>query len=202
LKSLTIHLEGGSEKGHKEDLAEIREAFRVFLGVTTNVRIVAWGPRRRAYEKFSEALEDEPERDHLLLVDSEAPLQEGQPRWLHVLNREGDGWTKPKNATEAQLHFMAQCVESWLVADAEKLGEFYGPKLGSLPQTRKVEEIPKVELMTKLKQATWLTPRGEYHKTQHFPALFKRLRRHVVRDRADHCKTLLERLKALGVTTD
>jgi Domain of unknown function (DUF4276) len=174
----------------------------VFLGVSTSVRIVPWGSRREAYEKFKDALEDEPERDHLLLVDSEAPLRDDQPHWLHVRNREGDGWKKPKEATESQLHFMAQCVESWLVADMENLKSYYGSKLGSLPLTQNVEEIPKAELMSKLNQATRQTARGEYHKTRHFPALFKTTARAKVQQRAPHCRQLFEHLKELGVTQD
>jgi hypothetical protein len=201
---VTIFVEGGAPKGQGKgnDLTRMREAFHSFLGVSTSVRIEVCGSRKDAYDEFVNALKNETGRYFLLLVDSEAPLQEGQPRWLHVLNREGDGWKRPKEATESQLHFMAQCVESWLVADPENLKSYYGAKLGSLPLTQNVEEIPKGELMSKLSQATRQTPRGEYHKTRHFPALFKATQRTLVQQRAPHCRSLFERLSELGVTKD
>jgi Domain of unknown function (DUF4276) len=143
LKKLKIHTEGCN---NRKDYATMRDAFHSFLGVNRSVEIVLWGSRQNAYEKFKEALIYEPEREHLLLVDSEAPFKENQTPWLHVKNRDGDGWDKPKSATDNHLYFMAQCVEAWLVADEEKLREFYGNKLGNLPKTKDVEEIPKVEM--------------------------------------------------------
>ncbi len=174
----------------------MRDAFRSFLGVSRSVEIVLWGSRQNAYEKFKEALIDEPEREHLLLVDSETPFKENQTPWLHVKNREGDGWNKPQGATDDQLQFMAQCVEAWLVADEEKLKEFYGAKLGNLHKTQNVEEIPKTGLMAKLNQATKRTEKGEYHKVRHFPTLFKMIRRNIVRERAPNCKRLLDFLQS------
>lgn len=204
MKRVTIFVEGGAPKGQGKgnDLTRMREAFHSFLGVSSSVRIEVCGSRKDAYDEFINALKVETDRHLLLLVDSEAPLRDDQPHWLHVLNREGDGWKKPKEATESQLHFMAQCVESWLVADVENLKSYYGSKLGSLPLTQNVEEIPKGELMSKLNQATRQTARGEYHKTKHFPALFKATDPTKVQQRAPHCRLLFEHLKVLGVTLD
>lgn len=204
MKRVTIFVEGGPPKGQGKgnDLTRMREAFHSFLGVSSSVRIEVCGSRKDAYDEFTDALKNETGRHFLLLVDSEAPLQEDQPRWLHVLNREGDGWKKPKEATESQLHFMAQCVESWLMADLENLQNYYGPKLGSLPLTQNVEEIPKGELISKLSQATRQTPRGEYHKTKHFPALFKATQRTKIQQRSPSSRRLFDHLKELGVMAD
>jgi hypothetical protein len=198
LKPLTIHLEGGPERGGKSDLSEIRAAFHSFFGVYPSVKIVPWGPRRRAFEKFVEALESEPDREHLLLVDSEAPLKENKTRWMHVRDRDGDGWKKPKAVSEDHLHFMAQCIEAWLVADKSALQSFYGSKLGSLRDTDNVEEIPKEELMKNLATATRRTEKGEYHKTQHFPMILKTANRGTVAIRAPHLGKLLTHLREMG----
>ncbi|WP_395142620.1 DUF4276 family protein [Armatimonas sp.] len=204
MKRVTIFVEGGAPKGHGKgtDLTRMREAFHTFLGLSDAVRIEICGSRKDAYDEFCNALKEEPGRTYLLLVDSEIPLQEGQSRWLHVLNYQQDQWKKPKEATNEQLYFMAQCVEAWLVAHPENMKEYYGEKLGNLPVTFNVEEISKTDLAEKLNRATEKTDKGKYSKTRHLPDILKNTDRSRVRDRAPHCKCLLDHLKSLGVCRD
>lgn len=193
MKPITLHVEGGPDRGKKTDLAEIRDAFRTFLDVPTSVRIVPQGPRSEAFKEFVKALHEEPERHHLLLVDSECAIEKDSP-WQHVSLTTDDNWKKPKEATDKQLFFMAQCVEAWLVADGDQLKMFYGDKLGNLPKAKDIEQESKKSLMEALKRATRSTTKGEYHKTRHFPELLKLVRRDHVQERSHHCKRLLSEL--------
>ena len=204
MKRVTIFVEGGAPKGHGKgtDLTRMREAFHTFLGLSDAVRIEICGSRKDAYDEFCNALEEEPGRIYLLLVDSEISLQEGQPLWLHVLNYQQDQWKKPKDVTDDHLHFMAQCVESWLIAHPEKLAEYYGKNFGNIPKTFNVEEISKSEIAESMNRATERTDKGKYSKTKHLPSILKILDRNIVCKRAPHCKVLLERLQELRATTD
>lgn len=193
MKPITLHVEGGSAKGNRDTNSEMRGAFRTFLNVPGNGKIVLYGSRSEAYKEFKQALEAEPERHHLLLVDSER-LVENESLWQHVLETPNDKWQKPKDATEDQLFFMAQCVEAWVVADVDQLRTFYGEKLGNLSKATDIEQVSKNRLAEELKRATKPTGKGEYHKTRHLPDLLKRAQRDVVRKRASHCDRLLRKL--------
>ena len=44
-----------------------------------------------------------------------APVISALP-WDHVTQRTGEGGVRPEGATDAHLHLMVQCMETWLVA--------------------------------------------------------------------------------------
>ena len=92
---------------------------------------------------------------------------------------------------------MAQVMESWFLADPQALERFYGQQFGSkqLPARQNVEEVDKQTVFATLKGATSKTQKGEYHKTQHAPAILESLDPERVRARAPHCARLFKSLE-------
>lgn len=68
----------------------------------------------------------------MLLVDSEEPLKaQHQPPhspafrpWSHLSDQAG--WSVPAQATDQDAHLMAQCMESWFLADWNTVAAFFG----------------------------------------------------------------------------
>ena len=142
-------------------------------------RIVPCGGRRQAYSQFCTAVQNFGEHDvAVLLVDSEAAVTENSA-WAHVRNRKGDGWEKPENASDKQLHLMVQCMESWFLADRKAMREFFGDgyrEKSIPPATAQIEKVDKTDLYNKLKTATKDTKtKGAYGKGEHSFKLLARL---------------------------
>lgn len=138
---------------------ECRRAFSKLLDRAGFTRarpsFVACGSRQRAFEKFVSAHHEGAACAALLLVDSEGPVGQDSP-WEHVRLRVGDGWIKPKWATDDDLHLMVECMEAWIVADRAVLRSYYGKDLqeSALPARSDVEKVPKIDLYDGLKRAT------------------------------------------------
>lgn len=98
------------------------------------------GTRKAAYEQFKDHLEQRRTEPALLLVDAEDVVT-ASTRWEHVKTRQGDGWDKPKGASEDHLRFMSVVMESWCIAAA-------------FPH-RPLERIAKKEVETILKKSGW-----------------------------------------------
>lgn len=133
-------------------------------------RIVPCGGRNNAFDQFCTALaRARPDDVFILLVDAEAPISTGTSPWDHVKNRPGDGWEKPKDATEDHLHLMVECMENWFLADKDALASFFGPgfKQSALPANANVESVSKSDVYRGLKSATRGTTTGEYGKGAH-----------------------------------
>jgi hypothetical protein len=130
---------------------------------------VPCGTRSEAYDQFARALAYRTHDTLILLVDSEGPIAEGTPKWLYVHRRPDDKWSRPDAATEQHLHFMAECMETWITADPKALAVFYGKDFNArvLPATTDLETVPKADLARKLAEATKACRPGAYHKTAH-----------------------------------
>lgn len=170
-----LFVEGGGEGGALK--TECRKGFRLFLekaGLRGRMpRIVACGGRQDAYDQFCTANASAGNGGTaLLLVDSEArvatPADSAKP-WEHVKERKGDGWTQPKDATDDDLHFMVECMESWFLADKEALESFFGKEFnrGALPANPQVEQVSKGDVLKGLKKASHDTKQGAYGKGAH-----------------------------------
>lgn len=107
-------------------------------------RIVPCGGRSNAYDQFCTALKNG-ETVAVLLVDAEGPVTTTDSPWEYVKRRQKDHWDKPKNATDEDLHFMTECMESWFLADRTALETFFGKEFNAkaLPANTKVEQISK-----------------------------------------------------------
>jgi len=196
----TVFVEGG---GQGKDLrTRCREGFHDFLsGLPLNGRrpkIVACGSRADAFDRFRTALGLDPRGKYMLLVDSEEVVSKKNEPWNHVRNRIGDGWERPECATDSQLHFMAVCMESWLIADGESLSGFYGQgfKNSSLPEARDIESVDKDRIMKALQSATRDTTKGEYSKGKISFAALSAIKVGVVRAKMPHCDRMATTLTA------
>ncbi len=164
-----VYVEGGGDQ--KPLRTACRQGFFEFFkraGFAGRMpRIVACGSRNDAYEAFRTACGDR-EGLAVLLVDSEAPISAASP-WEHVRQLRGDGWKRPEEASDEDLHFMVECMESWFLADQRTLASFFGQnfRASSLPPNPKVEEVSKSDVHQGLKNATKNTKKGAYGKGAH-----------------------------------
>ena len=139
-----IYVEGA---GNPNLVRQCRRAFKSLFeraGMTGRLpSVIPCGGRDHAYRDFFHA----PRRADLrvlLLVDSEESMLAAS-KWGHVAKRVGDSWACPPAATEDHLHFMAQSMESWLIADRPMLKRYFGTgfRENALPPNPNIEAIPK-----------------------------------------------------------
>lgn len=196
---ITIYVEGGGEKKDAKDLkTKCRKGFQKFFekaGLAAQMpAVVACGSREQAFKDFKKALAT-PDILPILLVDSEAPVNQDSV-WGHLLVR--DQWLCPASATEEQAHLMAQCMESWFLADKACLEAYFGQGFhpNVLPQNPRVEEIPKQDVFDGLKNATRHCKRkSTYNKGEHSFKILEELSPTKVIGSAPYAKRLLETLK-------
>ncbi|MEK6407701.1 MAG: DUF4276 family protein [Acidobacteriota bacterium] len=192
-------MEGGGKAATK---GEIRRGLRGFLKDisalareknTPQPLVIACGSRESTFEAFSIAMRSDPQSFNVLLVDSDAPVNDTPRKHLQKQSR---GW-KLQGIADEQCHLMVQMMEAWIVADIEALEKYYGQgfKRNSIPRTTDVELIDKVQLMRALKSATRKTQKGEYSKTGHAPDVLQRLDASKVRRAARHCELFFAALE-------
>jgi hypothetical protein len=171
--SVKIYVEGGGD--HNKDLdTQCRRGFSKFFeeaGLKGRMpRVVRCGGRRHAFDSFRSSHENGA-RDYLpiLLVDSESPVTSADP-WEHVRLRPGDGWERPRGASQDQIHFMVEAMEAWFHADKQALAEYYGQgfRVDALSPRSDIDNIPKADLYAGMQKATIASrTKGEYSKGQH-----------------------------------
>ena len=170
--NVRLYVEGGGD--HNKALqTQCRRGFSEFIkkaGLEGRMpRVVACGGRHQAYDSFCTAhAESGNVSAPVLLVDSEEPVSALDP-WEHVRGRPGDGWERPQGASEDQLHFMVQAMEAWFHADKDTVAEYFGQefRLAALSPRGDIENIPKADLFSGLRQATGCCQKGEYSKGGH-----------------------------------
>lgn len=196
---VTVFVEGG---GQSKDLrTRCREGFHNFLSKAVahgrSPKIVACGSRYEAYDRFKTAMSQRSSGEYLLLVDSEDVVSVAEV-WEHVRQRSGDNWERPDGAREEHLHFMAVCMESWLVADGESLSEFYSDQFHAsrLPQTDNLETVDKATVLQALRFATRDTKKGEYAKGKVSFAALGALDISTVRKRMPYCERFVASLSS------
>lgn len=186
-----VFVEGGGNRD--KSMTECRKAFKIFfdkaLGDRSAVRVAACGSR---YEAFKDFQRTEGKGDFaILLVDSEAPVGKSHDPWAHL--RKLEGWEKPDWAGRDQAHLMVQCMESWFLADPERLASRYGKNFrrSALPGTP-IEQIEKRKLTGILKKTT----RREYDKVKDGFELIALIHPAAVRNKSRHARLLLETLES------
>jgi len=200
MSGVRIYMEGGGDS--KEGKAPLRTGMDTFLAsLKVRAREKRWtwklipcGGRNETYDAFENATEQYPDEFVFLLVDAEeavsmAPL-------AHLKKREE--WTFTR-IDGNHVHLMALTMEAWIVADPEKLGEFYrqGFAANALPKAPNLETVSKEDLNRALTKATEKTNKGEYHKINHASQLLQRIRPDLVRNRCPHCELMFKKLDAL-----
>ena len=192
---MKLFVEGGgdtqrTQRNFRKELSALVEKIAAKMP-----RIVACGSRNDTLKGFSSALVRG--EDALLLVDSEGPVARenfGRP-WAHLSKR--DSWQRPEGASDAHAHLMAQCMESWFVADPDALASHFGNgfKADKLPQNPQVEDIPKGDVMSGLATAAKETRNGGYDKTRDGFALIGKITPSRVAKRARHAGRFFDALR-------
>lgn len=158
-------------------------------------RIVACGSRDEAYSDFIASLT---KRDYdlvALLVDSEDPVQTAMAI-DHLRNR--DCWQIPQSSAQ-QIFLMAQCMESWFMADKVTLLQFYGDRFlrNSLPARTDVEAIPKTTVLSSLEHASAPCQKKAYHKSNHGFAILALIDPRLVEAASHHAMVFNDFLRNL-----
>jgi Domain of unknown function (DUF4276) len=158
-------------------------------------RIVACGSRDETYSDFKASLSNGDYDLVALLVDSEDPVQTAQAI-DHLRNR--DHWKIPQTSAK-QMFLMAQCMESWFLADKDTLENYYGQGFlrSSLPPSPNVEAIPKATVMTSLEHASAPCQKKSYHKTNHGFAILALINPILVEAASQHAKLFNDFLRSL-----
>ena len=199
--TVKLYVEGGGD--NKALQTECRRGFSEFLrkaGLEGRMpRIVACGPRRRAYDSFRTSHQNwGGDVFPVLLVDSEGPVL-GQDSWDHVRVRSGDGWSRPDGASVDQLHVMVQAMEAWFHADKNALLHYYGQcfKAGALGRRPDIENIPKADLFEGMRRATKDCENGEYSKGRDSFKILSRIDPALVEAASPCAKRFLESMSAI-----
>lgn len=192
---IAIYFEGGGNSA--ETKAAMRQGMSAFLKPLVDLArqrrcrwsITSCGGRNQALDAFVDALEKDRATFNVLLVDSEAGVT-ALPR-AHL--QQHDAWNLD-TAQEQQVHLMAQCMETWLVADPEALAEYYnqGFNGNALPRRANLEEEPKGQIYAALEAATRQTQKGSYGKIKHASGLLKTVSSAKAQARCPHCRRFFE----------
>ena len=133
----------------------------------------------------------------MLLVDSEDLVTDSTLDGCVAHLNTQDNWSF-ENVDATRVHLMTQCMETWIVADPDRLKEFYGQRFheSALPRRSVLDEEPKASLYSALDAATKDTQKGRYGKIRHASELLKRVRPSVVAARCTSFQRLIQWLDA------
>lgn len=211
MSSIKIFVEGGGET-NADGRGELRVAFDMLIGAQKEAarkKRMKWdtvfcGGRSETADEFAKALKRNDADFVVLVVDAEDAVSSAKPlhptpaeRVKHLETR--DGWTEQlKKANPEHVHLMTRCMEAWVFADEEKIGEFYGKdfKKSVLPKREVLDEEPKLSLYTAIEKATKDTKKGRYGKVKHASALLKMVRPAKVAERCVSFQQLTDWLDA------
>jgi hypothetical protein len=192
-----LYIEGGGDGRDLRD--KCREAFSCFLlkaGFKGKMpRLVSCGSRKTAFDFFKTSVESG--ETCLLLIDSEDFITVTSP-WEHLLNRKGDEFQKPANATDDHCHLMVVCMESWFFADKVALANYFGQgfTVNSLPKNQNIEQVPKNIIFSSLAQATLNCKTKEpYSKGSHSFDILMTISPDLVKNASPWAKRFLEKLE-------
>lgn len=204
MKSIAIFVEGGGAT-RRSGQDRLRQGFDALLGAQKDAarrRRLGWqlglyGSRGEAFKAFRHATRKNQVDLAVLLVDAEEPVTDNTPggRVAHLKTR--DGWAF-ENADANRVHLMTQCMDAWIVADGDKLEEFYGKgfQKNALPKRDVLDEQPKNSLYGAIERATKDTKKGAYAKVTHASELLKRVRPGIVATRCRSFQQLIQWLDA------
>lgn len=187
MTDIAIYVEGGGDSAGGRAL--LRQGFDALLErqkTAARARRIGWklvpcGSRNATFDRFQHAAKTQDSEIVALLVDAEAPVANATPagRVGHLSRR--DRWALEDAAAEC-IHLMTQCMEAWIIADAETLDGYYGKAFrgAALPRRTVLDDEPKDSLYSALNAATKDTSKGTYSKIKHASELLKRVRPAVV----------------------
>jgi hypothetical protein len=160
-------------------------------------KTVPCGGRDATFDAFVKARTKRTADIVVLIVDAEEPVASATPdgRVAHLKKR--DGWVF-EDVDASHVHLMTQCMEAWIVADPDKLEEFYGKGFNekALPKRQVLDEESKDSLYSALEAATKGTQKGSYRKIKHASEILNRLCPSVVTERCTSFQQLAQWLSA------
>lgn len=205
VKTIKLYIEGDPKHNGKGNFISLREGFSEFFRKwkeNENIEVkfdrpqIA-GDRGSAVNIFLKFVKLYPKEPIFLLIDTEREKDEDKNAILFL--KEDFPNYEFKNVKESQCHFMVQAMETWFLADKEKLADCFDSKFkeSDLPKHKEIEKIPKVDVIKKLKLATKETSngKGQYDKGKTAGNILKEIRPHKVYDSAPHCKKLFDAIK-------
>jgi hypothetical protein len=195
MSGIAVYMEGGG-RASKDGKARLRQGMAEFIRKVVSQKRLGWkvvacGSRNDAHDAFRNANRTSPENFNILLVDSEGPGT--QPPRIHL--KERDGWNLT-GVSEESIHLMIQVMETWIVADPDKVAAYYeqGFVKSALPRAQDLEGVEKERIYDALKRATAKTQKGEYHKIKHAADLLEEIDPAIVRRRCPSCDRLFATL--------
>jgi hypothetical protein len=136
---------------------------------------------------FLIALEEHPDAWNVLLIDSDRAVTD-------TLFQEKCGRLGLKRLHFHSVFWMVQIMEAWFLADVEALQSYYDQHFqrSAVRSNPDVEQIPKEDVLAKLKSATRKCQKGEYQKTNHAPELLGLIRPELVRAASRQCQRIFD----------
>lgn len=164
----------------------LRSGFRRFLGEiyeeagARGWRVDLVATDGTPVDDYQSGLKANPKAWNVLLLDSDAPSSRALAEMCSVKGLE--------SSQVGSVFWMVQIMESWFLADIAALREYFGNRFREAAATGnpKVEEIPKVDVMSRLKSAAG----GEYHKVKDGAKLLEFIDPGKVRKAAPNCDRL------------
>lgn len=204
MKQVRLYIEGDTKQRGIGNSITLRQGFNEFFGkwsdkekVEIKLQPILCGDRGKAVKIFLNDKVQYSEGFAALLIDSEREKDKDKSAKDFLL--EDFPNYDFKNVSESQCHFMVQAMETWFLADKEKLAACYDNKFNAkvLPKHKEVEKIPKKDAIEKLKLATKDTRngKGEYGKGADSGNILGEIRPQKVIDVAPHCERLFDEIK-------
>jgi hypothetical protein len=200
---VAIYVEGGGDS--RDGKAALRQGFDALFDAQKTAarnrrmgwKLVLCGGRDAAFEAFQQATRRDRSELVALLVDAEQEVASATAagRVAHLTAR--DRWDLSSMSPD-RVHLMTQCMEAWIVADADALAAFYRQDFqpGALPRRTVLDDEPKDSLYAALRTATRHTKKGVYGKINHASELLKRIRPEAVAARCTSFRDFTEWLNA------
>jgi Domain of unknown function (DUF4276) len=204
VKEVRLYIEGDTKQKGSGSSITLRQGFNEFFDkwakeaeIKINLQPILCGDRGKAVKIFLNDDVQYAKGFAVLLIDSEREKDIGDDAKF-FLQADFPNYDF-KKIKDSQCHFMVQAMESWFMADKEKLAACYDNKFNekALPKNKEVEKIPKNDAIDKLKKATKDTRngKGEYGKGADSGKILGEIRPQKVIDAAPHCEKLFTAIR-------
>jgi hypothetical protein len=173
----------------------LRPCFRAFLGSIAEAarsrrcRFSLIATNGTPVDDYRAAIKTHPSAWNVLLLDSDEAVT--QPFADFCTRKRLTGFSD-------SVFWMTQVMESWFLADPESLRKYYRDefRMNAIQGNPNVENIPKSDVLSRLKAATKERRSGPYHKTAHAPDILAGIDPELVKAAAPNCKRLFDSLLA------
>lgn len=199
MNQVAVYIEGGGNAA--DGKAALRRGFdRLFQPHVEQARrsgirwkTVLCGSRNDTFDAYQHAIDHAPNSLVVLLVDAESATTSSTPQGRAAHLAAQDHWDL-RRVDPSTVHLMTQCMETWLVADADALASYYGRDFRpqALPKRVQLDAEPKASVYRALATATKDTQKGPYGKITHASDLLARIRADVVATRCTSFRQLTE----------